>query len=264
MLFAIALLIIISLVPVSFFEEDVQNEESDVVIPSLSLPLEITAQSNTYFNLLIEMTVLDLSKSIEQLNQLVQEQSGIVISSSFSSFDSALGSKIASFIVEIDTQNVEQFLRDVKGLGELQNLETYTNDEVLVTQDTQGWIENLTLQEAKYQMLLSEETTISEIIKIEEELARIQTEIDKWESLQEQDEVARNKVTLHFSLNEQISEQVTGWSEMIKMELSLQLNRIEEYVQWMVVKLIGVTPYFLVLGIVVSSVRLLFRRKKRK
>ena len=264
MLFAIVLLIIVSLVPVSFFEEEVQNEESDEVIPSLSLPLETTNQSNTYFNLLIEMDVSDLSESIKELNHLVQEGSGTVIASSFSSPDSSLEGHTGSFIVEIDTQIVEQFLSDVKGLGKLQNLETYTNDEVLVIEDTQSWIENLTLQESKYQTLLSEETTISEIMKIEEELARIQSEIDKWSSLQAQDELARNKVTVHFNLDEQKSQEVIGWSEMIKSELSLQLDRMGKYAQWILVKLIGLTPYFLVFGILVGSVRLLFRRKKRR
>lgn len=253
----------VSLVPVSFFEKDVKNEESDVVIPSLSLPLETNKQSNTYFNLFIEMNVSDLSESIKELNYLVQEQSGIVVASSFSSPNSSEERNIASFIVEMDIQIVEQFLSDVKGIGKLQSLETYTNDEVLVMEDTQSWIENLTLQESKYQTLLSEETSISEIIKIEEELARIQSEIDKWQSIQAQDEVARNKVTVHFSLNQQKSQQVTEWNEMIKSELSLQLNQMGQYAKWLVVKLIGLTPYFLFLGIVVGSIRLLFRRKKR-
>lgn len=253
----------VSLVPVSFFEEEVQNEESDEVIPSLSLPLETNKQSNTYFNLFIEMNVSDLSESIKELNYLVQEQSGIVVASSFSLPNSSEERNIASFTVEMDIQVVEQFLSDVKGIGKLQSLETYTNDEVLVMEDTQSWIENLTLQESKYQTLLSEETIISEIIKIEEELARIQSEIDKWESIQAQDEVARNKVTVHFSLNQQKSQQVTEWSEMIKSELGLRLNQMGQYAKWLVVKLIGLTPYFLFLGIVVGSIRLLFRRKKR-
>lgn len=253
----------VSLVPVSFFEEEVQNEESDEVIPSLSLPLETNKQSNTYFNVLIEMNVSDLSESIKELNYLVQEQSGIVVASSFSLPNSSEERNIASFIVEMDIQIVEQFLSDVKGIGKLQSLETYTNDEVLVMEDTQSWIENLTLQESKYQTLLSEETIISEIIKIEEELARIQSEIDKWQSIQAQDEVARNKVTVHFSLNQQKSQQVTEWNEMIKSELSLQLNQMGQYAKWLVVKLIGLTPYFLVVSILVGSIRLLFRRKKR-
>ena len=264
MIFVIVLLVIVSLAPVSLFEEKVQSEESDEVIPSLSLPLENADESNTYFNLFIEIDVSDLSESIKELNHLVQEQSGIVVSSSFSSPNSSVESNIGSFIVVLDIQIVEQFLSDVKGIGKLQRLETYTNDEVLVIEDTQSWIENLTLQESKYQTLLSEETIISEIIKIEEELARIQSEIDKWKSIQAQDEVARNKVTLNFNLKEQHSQEVMGWSEMIKSELDLQLNRIGQYTQWMVVKLIGLTPYFLVLGILVGSIRLLFRRKKRR
>ena len=90
------------------------------------------------------------------------------------------------------------------------------------------------------------------------------SEIDKWSSLQAQDEVERNNVTLHFNLNEQKSQELTGWSEMIKSELSLQLNRMSQYAQWLLVKLIGLTPYFLVFGILVGSFRLLFRRKKRR
>ena len=71
-------------------------------------------------------------------------------------------------------------------------------------------------------------------------------------------------MTVHFSLNQQKSQQVTEWNEMIKSELSLQLNQMGQYAKWLVVKLIGLTPYFLVVSILVGSIRLLFRRKKRR
>ena len=69
----------VSLVPVSFFEEEVQNEESDEVIPSLSLPLETNKQSNTYFNVLIEMDVSDLSESIKELNILYKNSQVLLL-----------------------------------------------------------------------------------------------------------------------------------------------------------------------------------------
>ena len=263
MITAIMVLILVSLIPLSF-KERIESDESDEVIPSLSSSLINDESSQTYFNISIKMNVSQISESLSQLNVLVQQGSGTVMSSSLVAIDQMLESYMGSCILEIESTEVEEFLQQVELIGQITQMETYTNSEVLVTEDIDSWLSNLSMQQSKYQTLLSEAETVSEIIKIEEELARVQVEMDKWSALKAQDDVARNKVTIIFELKEQEIQDDSRWGVMIQNELSVQLNRISQVTRWLLVKLIGLVPYVVILFVVILIMRCLFRGRKRK
>ena len=263
MITAIAVLIFVSLIPLSF-KEKIESDESDEVIPSLSSSLINDESSQTYFNISIKMNVSQISESLSQLNVLVQQASGTVMSSNLVAIDEMLESYMGSCILEIESTGVEEFLQQVELIGQITQMETYTNSEVLVTEDIESWLSNLSMQQSKYQTLLSEAETVSEIIKIEEELARVQVEMDKWSALKAQDDVARNKVTIIFELKEQEVQDDSRWGVMIQNELSVQLNRISQVTRWLLVKLIGLVPYVVILFVVILIMRCLFRGRKRK
>ena len=263
MITAIAVLILVSLIPLSF-KERIESDESDEVIPSLSSSLINDESSQTYFNISIKMNVSQISESLSQLNVLVQQASGTVMSSNLVAVDETLESYMGSCILEIESTEVEEFLQQVELIGQITQMETYTNSEVLVTEDIESWLSNLSMQQFKYQTLLSEAETVSEIIKIEEELARVRVEMDKWSALKAQDDVARNKVTIIFELKEQEIQDDSRWGVMIQNELSVQLNRITHVTRWLLVKLIGLVPYVVILFVVILIMRCLFRGRKRK
>ncbi|MBS3201731.1 DUF4349 domain-containing protein [Turicibacter bilis] len=263
MITAIMVLILVSLIPLSF-KERIESDESDEVIPSLSSSLINDESSQTYFNISIKMNVSQISESLSQLNVLVQQGSGTVMSSSLVAIDQMLESYMGSCILEMESTEVEEFLQQVELIGQITQMETYTNSEVLVTEDIDSWLSNLSMQQSKYQTLLSEAETVSEIIKIEEELARVQVEMDKWSALKAQDDVARNKVTIIFELKEQEIQDDSRWGVMIQNELSVQLKRISQVTRWLLVKLIGLVPYVVILFVVILIMRCLFRGRKRK
>ena len=263
MITAIMVLILVSLIPLSF-KERIESDESDEVIPSLSSSLINDESSQTYFNISIKMNVSQISESLSQLNVLVQQGSGTVMSSSLVAIDQMLESYMGSCILEIESTEVEEFLQQVELIGQITQMETYTNSEVLVTEDIDSWLSNLSMQQSKYQTLLSEAETVSEIIKIEEELARVQVEMDKWSALKAQDEVARNKVTIVFELKEGEIYDDSRWGVMIQNELSVQLNRIIQVTRWLVVKLLGLVPYGVILFVLILIMRCLFKGRKRK
>ena len=263
MIIAISVLIFVSLIPL-LFKERIESEESDEVIPSLSLSLINDESSRTYFNILIEMNVSKISESLSQLNVLVQQASGTVMSSSLVAIDQMLESYMGSCILEMESTEVESFLQQVQLIGQFTQMETYTNGEVLVTEDIDSWLSNLSMQQSKYQTLLLEAETVSDIIKLEEELARVQVEMDKWSALKAQDEVARNKVTIVFELKEGEIYDDSRWGVMIQNELSVQLNRIIQVTRWLVVKLLGLVPYGVILFVLILIMRCLFKGRKRK
>ena len=164
----------------------------------------------------------------------------------------------------MESTEVESFLQQVQLIGQFTQMETYTNGEVLVTEDIDSWLSNLSMQQSKYQTLLLEAETVSDIIKLEEELARVQVEMDKWSALKAQDEVARNKVTIVFELKEGEIYDDSRWGVMIQNELSVQLNRIIQVTRWLVVKLLGLVPYGVILFVLILIMRCLFKGRKRK
>lgn len=263
MIIAISVLIFVSLIPL-LFKERIESEESDEVIPSLSLSLINDESSRTYFNILIEMNVSKISESLSQLNVWVQQASGTVVSSSLVAIDQMLESYMGSCVLEMESTEVESFLQQVQLIGQFTQMETYTNGEVLVTEDIDSWLSNLSMQQSKYQTLLLEAETVSDIIKLEEELARVQVEMDKWSALKAQDEVARNKVTIVFELKEGEIYDDSRWGVMIQNELSVQLNRIIQVTRWLVVKLLGLVPYGVILFVLTLIMRCLFKGRKRK
>mgnify|MGYP006939840047 FL=1 len=137
-------LILVSLIPLSF-KERIESDESDEVIPSLSSSLINDESSQTYFNISIKMNVSQISESLSQLNVLVQQGSGTVMSSSLVAIDQMLESYMGSCILEIESTEVEEFLQQVELIGQITQMETYTNSEVLVTEDIDSWLSNLSL-----------------------------------------------------------------------------------------------------------------------
>ncbi|MFR3994881.1 MAG: DUF4349 domain-containing protein [Turicibacter sp.] len=263
MIIAISVLIFVSLIPL-LFKERIESEESDEVIPSLSLSLINDESSRTYFNILIEMNVSKISESLSQLNVWVQQASGTVVSSHLVAIDETLKSYTGACVLEMESTEVESFLQQVQLIGQFTQMETYTNGEVLVTEDIDSWLSNLSMQQSKYQTLLLEAETVSDIIKLEEELARVQVEMDKWSVLKAQDEVARNKVTIVFELKEGEIYDDSRWGVMIQNELSVQLNRIIQVTRWLVVKLLRLVPYGVILFVLILIMRCLFKGRKRK
>ena len=263
MIIAISVLIFVSLIPL-LFKERIESEESDEVITSLSLSLINDESSRTYFNILIEMNVSKISESLSQLNVWVQQASGTVVSSHLVAIDETLKSYTGACVLEMESTEVESFLQQVQLIGQFTQMETYTNGEVLVTEDIDSWLSNLSMQQSKYQTLLLEAETVSDIIKLEEELARVQVEMDKWSALKAQDEVARNKVTIVFELKEGEIYDDSRWGVMIQNELSVQLNRIIQVTRWLVVKLLGLVPYGVILFVLILIMRCLFKGRKRK
>ena len=139
MITAIAVLILVSLIPLSF-KERIESDESDEVIPSLSSSLINDESSQTYFNISIKMNVSQISESLSQLNVLVQQGSGTVMSSSLVAIDQMLESYMGSCILEMESTEVEEFLQQVQLIGQITQMETYTNSEVLVTEDVDSWL----------------------------------------------------------------------------------------------------------------------------
>lgn len=151
------------------------------------------------------------------------------------------------------------FLGKVSSSLQVSEIKTYTDTEMLLVEGIDSWIKNLSIQEKRYQELLSEAYELEEILAIETELSRVRTELDEWQSLKEKRDMV--KVTISFYL---VKNPATSWQEAISEELVMQLGQMASYSKILVIKLIGCLPYFVVVLFVVILARLIFKRSKRR
>ena len=78
--------------------------------------------------------------------------------------------RTSDLTVELPVESMDDFLSHLSLIGKIEAIQTYTNNEVLINQDVVAWIENLSIQEQRYQELLKEKTDLDQLLMIEKEL----------------------------------------------------------------------------------------------
>lgn len=180
---SIFVLITISLIPVIFTNqvEDISTQSTEVYSQT-----DITSKSRTYENIEVMVEVDQLDESFKWLQQLISEPSYNLVSSFISSSDVSDNQPIAIFKIEVEKVSIPDFLSHISLNMQVKEIKTYTDNEAPLGERIDSWINNLSLQEQRYIELLSEVSELEDIIAIEKELSSIQSELDYWYLLQEQ------------------------------------------------------------------------------
>ena len=109
--------------------------------------------------------------------------------------------------------------------------------------------------------LLKEKTDLDQLLMIEKELSRIRGELDDWQNLKRQSQMAIQMATIHLKVT--LISHDDSWRGLITEELMIQMNRISQVSKQLVVKLIGFVPYLLIVAVLVAIGYGLFKRRKR-
>ena len=253
---SIFILMLVSLIPTQLLT---RTEEVSTQNPSTLLQTDATEQYKTYQNVEVNVSVVDLDESLTLLQTLIDEASVNLVSSFICSTDTPSRNPVARFTIAVSHASMTDFLGKVSSSLQVSEIKTYTDTEMLLVEGIDSWIKNLSIQEKRYQELLSEAYELEEILAIETELSRVRTELDEWQSLKEKRDMV--KVTISFYL---VKNPATSWQEAISEELVMQLGQMASYSKILVIKLIGCLPYFVVVLFVVILARLIFKRSKRR
>ena len=253
---SIFILMLVSLIPTQLLT---RTDEVSTQNPSTLLQTDATEQYKTYQNVEVNVSVVDLDESLTLLQTLIDEASVNLVSSFICSTDTPSSNPVARFTIAVSHASMTDFLGKVSSSLQVSEIKTYTDTEMLLVEGIDSWIKNLSIQEKRYQELLSEAYELEEILAIETELSRVRTELDEWQSLKEKRDMV--KVTISFYL---VKNPATSWQEAISEELVMQLGQMASYSKILVIKLIGCLPYFVVVLFVVILARLIFKRSKRR
>ena len=118
--------------------------------------------------------VSDVAASVSQAKDLVGSRDGYVENSSVSDHDIPYG----SLTVRVPAPRVESLLDEFAALGRETSRRTSAEDTTDAYYDLQARIRNAEALRDRLRKLLDATDTISEILAIEKELARVQSELD--------------------------------------------------------------------------------------
>lgn len=155
------------------------TKTSRLIVKSADVALEVTDLTEASNS--IENSVLALSGFVELMNQYNEDKSYID--------------------VKVPSSKIDVFLRELSNFGVVES-STYSAEDVTDQMvDINARLHNLHLLRVKYQELLKKANEVSELIQIEKELAKIQTEIDSIEGKRKQlqGQVDMSKVSIKLS-----------------------------------------------------------------
>lgn len=140
----------------------------------------------------VTVTVDNIDEKSVALSNLVKAHEGYVKSKN------QFREKTTHFSVKVPSEALGKFLELISSLGEVTHRSTSSDDVTEQIVDIEARLKNLTVLRNRYRQLLEKANTVEEILSIERELSKVQTEIDSIEGRRKSllDQVAMSSVTV--------------------------------------------------------------------
>lgn len=142
----------------------------------------------------ITLSVENIDEKVNNLSSMVEIYGGYVKS------NNRYTEKRASLNIKVPSDKLDIFISEVSQLGKVTYKSTSSNDVTDQVIDIDARMKNLIVLRARYRELLVKAYSVEEIISIEKELSKIQTEIDSIEGRRKSllDQVAMSSVNVTF------------------------------------------------------------------
>ena len=125
----------------------------------------------------LEVTVSDIPAAAETASAIVAEKDGFIQNRS----DSGEG-KYASFTIRVPVDNFDDTIADLKKLGTVKSHSVDSRDVTAEYVDAEARLQSLIVLRDRLKTLLDRAVTISDVLAIEKEFTRVQSEIDSFEA----------------------------------------------------------------------------------
>lgn len=142
----------------------------------------------------LTLSVENIDERVNALSSLAEGYGGYVQS------NNRYTEKRANLHVKIPSAKLDMFITEVLNLGKVTSNSTSSRDVTDQVIDIDARMKNLIVLRSRYRELLAKANTVKEIISIEKELSKIQTEIDTIEGRRKSllDQVAMSSVNVTF------------------------------------------------------------------
>ncbi len=219
----------------------------------------------------MSMQTKEFDKVITAIGQKTKAVQGYTESSSIdgNSYYNENGNRYASIVVRVPQEQLDTFLEEVGGLGNVTSQSLNTDNITLKYADTQSHKEALQVEYDRVLALLEKADTMETILALESHLSDLRYQLNQYEStLRTYDnKVDYSTVMLEIYEVERITQvKEETFLDKIKNGLADNLTEIGDAVTDFIIWLIVSLPYFIIWGIIIMVIVLVIRkiRKKRR
>jgi predicted nucleic acid-binding Zn-ribbon protein len=218
----------------------------------------------------LNLKVNQAQKAVGEIEKKTEQVRGFIASSSQSK--NQQDKLRVNMTLRIPAESFTDFMSFLEGLGNVEHRRVYTDDVTQQYIDLSAKVDSLTIQEKRLQEILSKASKIEDLLRIEQEIARVRGEIDSYTG---QLRYLTNKVdysTIELTLQETTIDQealnlgnIDGtWGRSQRAFIS-SINQLLHMLSSLVVAGFALLP-FLIIPILAVVLVLVFRNKliKRK
>lgn len=227
----------------------------------------------------ISLKVKDVQGRINDITVMTEQMGGYVENSSVNDIPIAVKTvpegvaakedttKIGSITIKVPADKFESTFQSLLTMGEVQNQSTNSNDITKEYMDLESRMNNLKIQEKTYQDLLAKTQNVEEILKVENEINRLRTEIDimqgdlkRWNDQVEYSTIYVNLTEVKEAELEKVDTS-SVW-QRARQGLINTVNNMKNGIAWLFVFIVSSLPYIFVLG--AGSIFAIYLIRKRK
>ena len=141
-------------------------------------PASALANRKLIRNANVELEIAGFDDAVQKITAFANEDRGYVATTT--SEKQANGKLKGQVVVKIVPENLDRFLQNVRGLGELKNQTLGTEDVTKAYFDTDSRLKNARVMEQRLiDMLKTKTGKVSDLLQVEKELGRVREEIEK-------------------------------------------------------------------------------------
>lgn len=219
----------------------------------------------------ISMETLEFDETTKKLDELIKKYKGYVENSDIShnNYIYSSGLKFASYTIRIPQENIENFVNDIKGIGNIISENTSKEDITKKYRDTESRLRVLETKEKRILALLEKAEKMEDIITLENQLAEVIYEKEKiTASLMEMDDKV-NYSTVNLEIREVAKltsrgNEKTPFSAKVSNAFKESIYYFTRNIENLIVSIIYILPYVIIIGIVVYIIKIFIKRRNIK
>src|SRR6202030_2356859 len=129
-------------------------------------------------NATVELEIASFDDAVQKITALANEERGYVATTSSEKQEN--GKLKGEIVAKVLPENLDRFLQELRGLGELKNQTLATEDVTKAYFDTGARLKNARVMEQRLiEMLKTKTGKVSDLLEVERELARVREGIQK-------------------------------------------------------------------------------------
>jgi hypothetical protein len=178
-------------------------------------------------NATVELEIVSFDDAVQKITALANQERGYVATTS--SEKQANGKLRGQVIVKVLPENLDRFLQEIRGLGELKNQTLGTEDVTKAYLDTDARLKNARVMEQRLiDMLKTKTGKVSDLLQVEKELARVREEIEKMQGELKYWDSQVQFATVTISLAEKDMEEPAAFLIKERSQLALYAPDVEK------------------------------------